>query len=239
MGNHVFMHARAWHWLAAGSAGCGVLLLVLVELRWAPLHTADRAAAVWAHRVAHAEPGWTAVNLVLTNWVWDPVTMRLLVLAAVVALWWQGARRQARWLAVTSLGGLAVQHGLKLAVGRRRPVWEEPLDAANGWAFPSGHTMTATITCGLLLVLVLRVRRIPPVWRVLLWTLAVVSAAGVGITRVVVGVHWPSDVLGGWLFGTAVLAVGTVWLGPGRGRRGASAAPATAAPGWDGEHAGR
>ena len=235
------MRPRTWSRLAVAAAGGGTVLLVLVAVGWAPLDAADRAGAAWLHRTAHRAPGWGAANRILTDWVWDPLTMRLLVLAAVVALLLRGAWRPAGWLAATSLAGLVAQHGLKLAVGRRRPEWTRPLDAADGWAFPSGHAMTATVSCGLLLVLALWLRGGSPLWRAGLWTLAVVSVAGAGVTRVVVGVHWPSDVLGGWLFDTAVLAGCTGWwLRGGRlgGRVGRRRSARAAASGPDGAPGG-
>jgi undecaprenyl-diphosphatase len=65
--------------------------------------------------------------------------------------------------------------------------------------------MTATIVCGLLLWLLHRRGPGRAVWRTAL-TVALISVLGVGLTRVWLGVHWPSDVLGGWLLGATVVA---------------------------------
>ncbi|MFE0319900.1 phosphatase PAP2 family protein, partial [Streptomyces albogriseolus] len=98
--------------------------------------------------------------------------------------------------------------GLTGAVGGARPEYPDPVDTAHYAAFPSGHAMTATVVLGLLLWLLHRhgVGRV--LWRTAL-VVAVISVAGVGLTRVWLGVHWPTDVLGGWLFGalTVVAAV--------------------------------
>src|SRR5437868_6442408 len=83
-------------------------------------------------------------------------------------------------------------------IDRPRPVWPDPVDSARYAAFPSGHAMTATVVCGLLLWLLHHHGAGRALWRTALTT-AVVSVAGAGLTRVWLGVHWPSDVLGGWL----------------------------------------
>ncbi|MEV7235027.1 phosphatase PAP2 family protein [Streptomyces sp. NPDC051020] len=193
--------------LGAG-IGCGSLalvLLILVALRWSPLLSLDRTVADALHRRAVAEPGLVHINRILTDWVWDPWTMRTLIAVAVVWLWWRGARMLAGWVAATSLFATLLQQGLKSAVGRERPQWPNPVDSAHYAAFPSGHAMTAVVSCGLLLWLLHRhgVRR--RVWHAAL-AVAWVSVIGVGVTRLYLGVHWMTDVLGGWLLGAAVVA---------------------------------
>ncbi|MFF4170562.1 phosphatase PAP2 family protein [Streptomyces sp. NPDC001744] len=184
-----------------------VLLLVCVAAGWSPLLSFDRSVAGELHRSAVAHPGFTRANRVLSDWVWDPVTMRLLAAVAVGLLWWRGERWLAVWVAGTSLLTVGLQQGLKALVGRDRPHWPDPVDSARYAAFPSGHAMTATVTCGLLLwVLALHWRDGWRGWGALTGA-AVVSVLGVGWTRVYLGVHWPSDVLGGWLLGWCCVAV--------------------------------
>ncbi|MGW8761248.1 phosphatase PAP2 family protein [Streptomyces sp. NPDC055815] len=181
-------------------------LLVLVAVEWAPLLSFDRSVAEALHRSAVAHPGFTRVNRIFTDWVWDPWTMRALAAAAAVLLWWRRERRAALWVAGTSLLAVGLQQGLKELVGRDRPYWTDPVDAARYAAFPSGHAMTATVTCGLLLwVLALHWREESRGWGTLAGA-AVVSVLGVGWTRVYLGVHWPSDVVEGWLLGWCCVA---------------------------------
>jgi membrane-associated phospholipid phosphatase len=195
---------------AARAAGvlalCSVLLLVLVAIRWHPLIGVDGDISRTTHRWAVGETGLTHTFRVLTDWVWDPLTMRLVATAAVVWLvWWRSAWWTALWLAAALAVGALLQQGLKAAVDRPRPAWRDPVDSAHYAAFPSGHAMTATIVCGLLLWLLYRYGPRRALWRTAL-AVALVSVLGVGLTRVWLGVHWPSDVLGGWLLGATVVA---------------------------------
>ncbi|GAB2729668.1 phosphatase PAP2 family protein [Streptomyces bullii] len=199
------------HRTAARFAGVlalsSVLLLVLVTAQWRPLITMDGDVSRTTHRWAVDEPGVTHVCRILTDWVWDPWTMRLL--CGAVALWlaWRcAARWTALWLVVTCALGTLLQQSLKVVVGRSRPVFPDPVDSAHYAAFPSGHAMTAMVVCGLLLWLLHRRGVGRALWNTAL-VVAVISVAGVGLTRVWLGVHWPTDVLGGWLLGALVVVL--------------------------------
>jgi undecaprenyl-diphosphatase len=204
---------------------CSALLITLVSTEWGPLLAVDGDISRTTHRWAVDERGVTQTFRILTDWVWDPWTMRLLCAAVVL---WLGLRGGAWWTAVwlglaVALGTL-VQQGLKSVVGRERPVWPDPVDSAHYAAFPSGHAMTATVVCGLLLWVLRHRGAGRALWRTAL-AVAVVSVAGVGLTRIWLGVHWPTDVLGGWLLGAlvatlAVLAHGR-WHPDGSGPAGA------------------
>lgn len=198
-------HHAPLRW-ALALALCSGLLTALVAVRWRPLTGTDGDIARTTHRWAVGDPDVTHVFRVLTDWVWDPTTMRLLCAAvAVWLLWRRGAWWTAVWLVTATATATVVQQALKAAVGRPRPVWPDPVDSAHYAAFPSGHALTATVVCGLLVWLV----HVYGAGRALRRTalgVAVVSVAGVGITRVWLGVHWASDVLGGWLLGGALVA---------------------------------
>lgn len=186
---------------------CSVLLLTLVAVRWHPLMSLDKDIATTTHRWAVDESGLTHAFRILTDWVWDPWTMRLL--CAVVALWLMWRHRAwwtALWLGATCLLGTLLQQGLKAGVDRPRPVWRDPVDSAHYAAYPSGHAMTATVVCGLLLWLLHHHGADRRVFRTVL-AVSLVSVVGVGVTRVWLGVHWTSDVVGGWLLGVLVVAV--------------------------------
>ncbi|MFJ9823533.1 phosphatase PAP2 family protein [Streptomyces sp. NPDC101160] len=216
---------------AAVSGALAVLLLVLVAVGWSPLLSVDREVAEALHHHAVAHPGFTHLNRILTDWVWAPWTMRALAAVAVGVLWWRRERRLALWVAGTVLVAWGLQQGLKSAVGRPRPSWPDPVDSARFAAFPSGHAMTAVVVCGLLLwVLALHWRETWWGWGTLTGV-ALVSVVGVGWTRVYLGVHWPSDVVAGWLFGWVCVAVAIITYRHGERRTAPGPRPRPGPPG--------
>ncbi|MCY0956566.1 phosphatase PAP2 family protein [Streptomyces sp. H27-H5] len=191
---------------------CALLAAVLTALvvrRWEPLISYDDGVARDLHAHAVTHPGVTHLARVLSDWVWDPWTMRALAVAACLLLWWRGDRHRAMRVAVAALVASVVQQGLKALVGRERPEWPDPVDSAHFAAYPSGHAMTATVVCGTLLWLL--PGKTPRTGVAAAWALAVVSVLGVGLTRLYLGVHWFSDVLAGWLLGVALVVLVTRW----------------------------
>ncbi|MGW7054344.1 phosphatase PAP2 family protein [Streptomyces sp. NPDC054887] len=184
-------------------------LLLLVAVEWRPLVSMDRAVGDALHDSAVDHPAVTRTNRILSDWVWDPWTMRALVAVVCVWLFRRGERLLALWIAVTSVVGAILQQALKAAVGRERPVWPDPVDSAHFSAWPSGHAMTAMVTCGLL-VWLLGVLGAGTRLRTAVLVVGTVSWIGVGLTRAYLGVHWVTDVLGGWLLGAAVVALSVV-----------------------------
>lgn len=197
---------RTVGWAGALAVG-STLLLALVALRWHPLMSIDSDVARTTHRWAVDESGVTHAFRILTDWVWDPWTMRLLTFAVAIWLVWRRAARwTAVWLVVTCAVATLVQQALKALVDRPRPVWPDPVDSAHYAAYPSGHAMTAAVVCGLLLWLLHRYGADRAVWRTAV-AVAAISVAGVGLTRIWLGVHWATDVAGGWLLGALVVVL--------------------------------
>ncbi|MFJ4685018.1 phosphatase PAP2 family protein [Streptomyces sp. NPDC088789] len=192
---------------ALALAVCSLVLLILVVVSWGPLIRLDESIARTTHRWAVEQDGLTHAFRILTDWVWDPLTLRILAGAVIIWLVWRRAERfTAGWLLVTVAVTTLLQQGFKAAVDRERPVWPDPVDSANFAAFPSGHAMTATVVCGLLVWLLHHYGAPRAVVRTAA-VVAAVSVVGVGLTRIWLGVHWPTDVLGGWLMGATVIAV--------------------------------
>lgn len=89
---------------------------------------------------------------------------------------------------------------LKEIFHRPRPeLWPTTPD---GYSFPSGHALGSVIIYGLLLYLLGRVH---PRWRPALWTFYLGLVIAIGLSRLYLGMHWPTDVLGGWVIGAVIL----------------------------------
>jgi undecaprenyl-diphosphatase len=99
---------------------------------------------------------------------------------------------------------------LKEVVGRARPEYFLMGSGPSTPSFPSGHSLFAMVFGGLLIFLVEDLVHSAPVRRALQFSLVLLILA-VGASRVYLGVHWPSDVLGGYLFGAMALLV-LMWL---------------------------
>jgi len=161
--------------------------------------------------IRHREPYLDRAMIRITFLGSTPFVAGVLALGAIVAY---ARTKQSRWpafLAATMVGGLALDDLAKALVGRPRPNLL-PLVDAQGSSFPSGHATAAAALFGALAFVFTRGIR----WHtaVQIWAAAVFCAVVVGLTRVYLGVHWPSDVLAG-------LALGGFWT--------ATAATATAA----------
>ena len=158
--------------------------------------------------------GWRSSVLTSFAKVITTLGTALAYLLLAGAGYWYWHKKRSLALPVAALSwmgvGLFLRFEISRLVARPRPSPVLRLVGAHGFAFPSGHTATATIGCGLMAVLLWQVvaRR----WRVPLVTVSVVAAAAVGLSRSYLGVHWPTDVLGGWAYGIAWVSLGGLIL---------------------------
>lgn len=124
----------------------------------------------------------------------------LFAIAAVVALLFLKLRREAFLYAATVIGGWLANTGVKLLVGRDRPQIVPHLTEAGGESFPSGHSFSAAVVwIGMAIAFAALSRRHSVRYTVI--GAAMVLSAMVAWSRVMLGVHFPSDVVAGWLGG--------------------------------------
>jgi len=118
-------------------------------------------------------------------------------LAVFLSVRW---RRAALWLVISILGALVLDLSLKYAFHRARPTpFFGPLP--HTYSFPSGHALFSFCFYGVLAGLLAdRVRSFK--LRILVWTLAALLVAAIGVSRIYLGVHYPSDVIAGYLAAT-------------------------------------
>jgi len=178
------------------------LLVVLVTAKSDPVLHLDQYTANSLHGFALDHSTFTSAMKVIgrlgspTGW-WIVLTPMFLWLA------WRRLPRLAAFLAVTALGSSLLNTLVKTLVDRARPHLLDPVAAAAGKSFPSGHTQSATVGCGILVLIFLPVvsRR----FRAWLYVAAAAIVATIGFSRIALGVHYLSDVVGGVVIGVAWL----------------------------------
>ena len=135
--------------------------------------------------------------------------LTLLTLAVLAFLILRGQRASALFLAIAIVGGQVLSHLMKFSFARPRPELVPHIVEVSSASFPSGHSMMSAVTYLTLAVMLARTERRIRI-RVFYIVVAAILTMLVGLSRVYLGVHWPSDVLGGWSLGAA-WALG-VWL---------------------------
>ena len=167
-----------------------------------PLTQFDVSLLEWVH--ARATPTGYAIFSAI-SFLGSPVTLTLLALAVSLLL---AARRQwiflAGWLAAFAGGGL-LDAVLKLAIRRPRPPYATAFLHHYSWSFPSGHAMVSLIGYGMLAYLLVALWSHRPGTRISIVLGAALLVVAIGFSRLYLGVHYFSDVVGGY-------AAGVLWL---------------------------
>ncbi|MGH7506693.1 MAG: phosphatase PAP2 family protein, partial [Longimicrobiales bacterium] len=128
----------------------------------------------------------------------------VLVLVASVFLWQTRHRWSVYLLVIAVIGGQILNDVLKEAFDRPRPSIVEAIDSVSSMSFPSGHAMTSLITYGSVAYLVARLEPTAALRRTT-WTFAILLIVAIGVSRMYLGVHYPSDVIAGFIAGLAWL----------------------------------
>jgi undecaprenyl-diphosphatase len=183
----------------------GVLAIALLQ-RSGVLDGLNIGAMAAAGEARAISPAITSIMLA-ASWIGDTVGRIAVIIAAVALLLWRGRRSGAQWLALVMAGGTLLNLGLKQLFAAPRPDLLPHLDIVHSYSFPSGHAAGNMMLFGALAMLAGR-------WGS--YVLAGLLIALIGISRVWLGVHWPSDVLAGWMEGLGWLCLCRYWL-PARG----------------------
>lgn len=181
--------------MGVAAAGAAVCLLVLTVLHAALGRFYGFDVAVQA--AVHGWPAWLYPGMRALTGLGRIATF---VPAVVCVAGWLCLRREQRLAAVVGLamaGALVLNEGAKVWFHRARPPVSWALGDEHTYSFPSGHALFSVVLYGTLCGLALRagVRW----WRVV--PVAVVLPVAIGLSRVYLGEHWPTDVIGGWLCG--------------------------------------
>lgn len=160
----------------------------------------DQFVASWLERVG-TERGESIFAMV--SWLGAPVLSALLLIT-IAALGYRRDWLRAGALAVAGGGGTVLNYGLKALFHRGRPENAAEFIHRASWSFPSGHAMDSLVVYGFLAVLLLE-RTTSLVTRRLIVAGAALLIGTIGFSRMYLGVHYLSDVVGGFL-------AGMVWL---------------------------
>ena len=165
----------------------------------------DQALLVWLH--SHTSPSLTyAADIVTISGSW--MTLLPLSVISVALLLAIQRRQEALYLAATVMAGQLLTYVLKLAVGRARPeLWEH--DWYWGASFPSGHTLMTTCYA---MAAAVCVSQLWPRSRLAAFAVAATWVLLVATSRMVLGVHWPTDVAAAVCIGVVIATVLQVML---------------------------
>lgn len=162
----------------------------------------DEWALQWFQH--HRSPGLNRVMLEITS-LGSGTVIIMVVLLASVFLWLTHHKWSVYVLLLVVLGSKLLNTLLKTGFGRERPSIVEAITDVSSRSFPSGHAMSSIVAYGSIAYLITRLEPTKQL-RYAIWIFAALLVLAIGISRMYLGVHYPSDVIGGYLAGLA-------WIG--------------------------
>ena len=179
------------------------ILLVLVRLQWPPLESVDRGAANHLNSLVAGHSILVSAIKGIT-WLGSDGVLWVVIGGATILLAVRRRWRLAVYLLATGAGAIVLDPILKSLVGRLRPVVAYPVAYGTGDSFPSGHSLGSIVCYGALFLVFVPATR--GRWRTVFTSIIVALVALIGVSRLLLGVHYLSDVVGAW-------AIGITWLG--------------------------
>ena len=180
-----------------------ILLGLIVSAGWTV--AADlRISNALSLRVGQSDPGLIAF-MQGASWIGGGTPRWIIVILLSALVWRRCGRRCAVALAGASLLANLASNALKFAFDRARPDIIAHLDHVNSASYPSGHATSAAVVYLLLAWLA------PSRWRSFAWTLATAIILLNAASRIMLGVHWASDIAGGSMLGAAFALLGAWW----------------------------
>jgi membrane-associated phospholipid phosphatase len=189
-----------------GVVGIASCLLIGFILAWLFQEVLEREAFAfdsswlyWLH--GYANPSLDSVMLTITQLANASVVI-VIVAVTLGILWWQHHREEAKFFAVACLGAFILNTRLKLFFTKPRPHIVPSLISETSFSFPSSHALGGFVMYGFLAYLL---SDHFPKFSKLIYILAVLTIALIGLSRMYIGVHWPTDIIGGY-------GIGYLWL---------------------------
>lgn len=139
---------------------------------------------------------WQTLVSQLTH-LGDSVVLAIISVVTVGVLYWRNQKQAAHWFLIAAAGSFIITAFAKWAFGRDRPEIVEQIVTASSASFPSGHTLRSAVVYSLLAFMFLKMgtKKI----NYIIFTIASAIILMNGISRVYLGVHWPTDIIAAWL----------------------------------------
>ena len=188
-------------WAAVWAGALAIFVWLALDMRSGITPAFDFPVRTWVH--AHSTPPVTALMRGFSL-VGQPVI--LISLGALTVFWLvvAGRPRSALWFAIAVAGAEILDQLLKRAFQRTRPVPFFGIATPNSYSFPSGHALVSCTFC-LSLAAIAGARIASRTRRWISYAAAAALTGAIGFSRIYLGVHYPSDVLGGY-------AAAAVWV---------------------------
>ena len=155
----------------------------------------DKTILLWIH--SFANPTLDRIMIFITG-LGNPNTVVVISTIILALLLWRKYYQEAKIFLLDCLGGVVLSYGLKLVFSKTRPdLWRSPITETS-YSYPSGHALGSTILYGFLAYL-LATRY--PQFSWLIYALAGLLIFAIGLSRLYLGVHWATDIIGGYCIG--------------------------------------
>lgn len=167
----------------------------------------EQAITLWLHGLIPYSSPFQALFHFITHLGSYPILLITLAISSFILLY----QLKFNQLHIIVLGGtlsFIISSIIKLIVERNRPLLWPPLENIDSYSFPSGHALSSIVIYGLLAFILAEAY---PNRKRIIYIITGVLVFLIGLSRVYIGVHWPTDVLGGWFVG-AIIFCFMVWL---------------------------
>lgn len=191
--------------------GLFAVIAAAVASEWSWLVDLDHrgeSTAAWA-----IDQAWLRDPLRVVEFLFATPAMTVLTVLLAGFMLFKGHRRAGILIVVVMVTTALATYGTKVLVGRGRPQWQDPEYFLHSNAYPSGHASGIAAYAGLVILLAIMLIRRSGIRR-LVCTLMVLVVAAVAADRILLGRHYPSDVVGGALLGTGIVLLGLALYSP-------------------------
>lgn len=201
------IHLRITSLIAAigtvGIVSCLIIIYVVAQISDEVLDREafvfDKIILLWIH--SFTNPTLDRIMQTITR-LNDPEVVSVVAGIALVLLLWKHYYPEAKIFVINCTGGVVLSYGLKSVFGKTRPdLWESAIEEVS-FSYPSGHALGSTVLYGFL-AYILATRYPQFSWSIYIAAVALIVA--IGSSRLYLGVHWPTDIIGGY-------GIGFLWL---------------------------